>query len=475
MSSRATTGAVQKRKKDTTGTKRSPNAMERLLEEAQGEELPNRNNLNLEGEGSATAQYEDNQQFADNTDEELPNPVTSVSVSGREEERDSERKDANDYESSNEDMLDSDSQETTDSDNDSTHSSSNSTNTEVDEPGLLEDFTKLNLGRDEKKEKKKEVQMGNRDPADIDWYGGEGLSSFCIFRTGPPQAPRYEFHRTNAYVFPEPREIYQCSNRISQLGWTDAQGKKHYDYNKENIRGTVGIAVEERYGNKIYVNCPPVWVKIRWQGIQKKHQKFLVREHSWIPKCDVIRMLGVKQAPVRLHAAWDLQESRYTQAMGEKGKFIDPLDYPINLFNEIKIERERSRSQSVMPPSLMTPGRLQSAAPMGGHGRRGPTAGASRIIKEEEDEQYAQRVAPSHSPAQTGEAHIADREGSEKAGNKRQTKRTFNMKDFMATMEKAENWHALSESDKEMKFITALAKYDHYKQVRLDMGDEEEE
>ncbi|KAJ5752784.1 hypothetical protein N7520_009701 [Penicillium odoratum] len=471
MSSNSAMGVVKNTKKDAPGRNKNPETLQMLLEEAQKAAPSDRHNPDVDGQDSTTGGHEDNQQSTDDIDEDPPHPKTSKASHDIQEERHPEPVNTDEHGSRNVEMLDAGSAE--DSSSDPAMPVEPDANIRNGKLELLEDFGKLNIGKDDIGRKKKETKMGGRNPADIDWFGGKGTSRFCIFRTGPSQAPRYEFHRTTAYSVPEPKCIYERSNRISQLRWEDENGNKHWQYTRENIGGTAAITVAERDDNKtICVQCPQTWVKIEWKNIKEEHQELLIGGYSWIPRSDMIRLLGEKQAAIRLQFAWDVQEHRYVEAMRKKGRFIDPLTFPLYTFNEVKMERERSRSQSVMPSSFLTSDRLPSVAPIGRDRLGVPTAGKSMGVKEEEEEQYAQRTAPSHLPGETGEANVTDRGDRERAGNKRQTTKTFNVHSYLATVERVEKW---SEADKNKRRAIALANYDHYKEAREALGDKEED
>lgn len=476
MSSSSAMG-IAKAKKDGPERNKNPEALRMLLEEAQKAALADRHDPDVDGQESTTAGHEDNQQSTHDVDEDPPHPKTSNASNASHDirkERHPEPVNTDEHGSRNVEMLDAGSEYAEDSSSDPALPATPDANTQNGKLELLEDFGNLNLGKDDMARKKKETKTGGRNSADIDWFGGKGTSQFCIFRTGPPQAPRYEYHRTNAYSVPEPKKyIYETSNRISQLHWKDEKGKKHWLYDSENIAGTVAITVAERDENRrIWVQSPHAWVKIKWKNIQKEHQKLLIGGCSWIPRADMIRLLGEKQAAIRLHFAWNVQESRYVEAMRKKGRFIDPLTFPLYTFNEVKMERERSRS--VMPSSFFTSDRLPSVEPIGRNRAGVSTAATSMGVKKEEEEQYAQRTAPSHLPGETGEAFVIDRGDDARAGNKRQPKK-FSMDSYLASVKKAEKWDDMSESDKDIRFTKALANYDHYKKARESMGDEEED
>ena len=169
--------------------------------------------------------------------------------------------------------------------------------------------------------------------------------------------------------------------RITLLKYDNGRGEKEWLYTKENVEGITGIAIEEREDTLREYKCQPqAWVKIRWRNIQDEHKNLLIklerddikkRHSSWIPKSDLVRLVGRKAAEIKTSEAWDKQEARHLNYLKGTGRALDrsPTPCPLDVFAAQKKQREGSRARSVTPQPLSRFDRTMSAnatsAPLG--------------------------------------------------------------------------------------------------------------
>ena len=469
-SSKSTENGVKKPKKEPATTKHSSEALAKLLEEAQSGALPDRKPASPGEQDSAAKGRGDDQHSAL---EESRDPTIPVQLLNKQDKRQEDQVNADDYVSRNVEMPDASSEDTDHSNSGPAKSGTPDGNDRNNEPELLEDFENLSI----------DEGGSSRHIGDIEGFGGQKSRRFFIFRTGPIQAPKYEFRRTNAYDTKGFKNLSIFNNRISQLKWEDENGEEHWQYTRENIAGIAGIAVEERENiDKCYVKSPETWVKIKWTGIKEEHWVLLVSGHSWIPRSDVNRLVSRNITTKRIRSAWNNQETRYIKAMQSDGKLKDrsPSPFPLDIFDSEKVKRERTRTQSAMPFSHLGSDQLQSAPtskPIQSievNQNRAPVTHTTDGVKKEPEEQEINSISPPHSPHQNGQSNTSDREDSEKASTKKRTPKKFNIDTYMADMEKIEKWGDLDEAEREIRHAKALANWHHYRDERKARGDEEE-
>lgn len=349
-----------------------------------------------------------------------------------------------------------------------TISSQSSTQNPEDDSDLLVNFESLTL---------RSGQLGV-----VDGYGGKGRNRFFILREGPRDAPRYSFERTNA--FSRDGFMNLSYHRISSLRYEDDEEEMNYYYNRKNLKGVSGIAIEERDETKEYKNANETWIKVKWKGIKKEHKKYLCklakddnvndRHSSWIPKCDLIRIIGRKATDIQLKEIWDKQEKRHLESLNGLGRTRErsPTPFPLDIFYEKKEQRDRLRSLSAAPkrsPSLRSVKQsleepVDISAP-----RMTRTQPLEPAIKEEDPESDSLFV--SAEPPTNG-THASGPDESKSEGKKEHKEPLrFSFASFIEGVSKREKWKRLSDDEREDRLAAAEARWDRYKQLRLQKGD----
>lgn len=321
---------------------------------------------------------------------------------------------------------------------------------------LLVDFQQMTIN-DHRHPKKKRHE--DPQPGDLEAFGGQSKTRFFIFRVGPIQAPKYVYRRTNAYSTKGLKNLSMANNRISKLRYEAENGDQHWQYTKDNIAGVRGIAIDET-GNGL--RSPHAWIKIEWMDIKEEHQALLVEECNWTTRSDVIRLMGPKLASLVIHTAWDAQETRHLQAINSEGKSAHRslTSCPLAKFEDKKMKRERSDLPDRYEPTSVLLKPLSSTS--------NSHSSISGIKQEPEEEP---RSSVETAPA----SNATQNESSGGSQNKKKAPQKFNIHTYIANVEKLEKWNTLTKDEREEKHRKALAHYDHYKEERLLMGDEEVE
>lgn len=317
------------------------------------------------------------------------------------------------------------------------------------------------------------LSLENGPSGVVDGFGGKARSAFCILRDGPRNAPLYHFTRTNGFNTQGFKNL--SYHRITLLHYENEKGEKVWVYTKENAQGIVGIAIEVRRNNRDYKRNPQVWVKIKWKNIKPEHKMLLIkldpddvskRHSSWIPKSDLVRLVGRKAAEARISEAWENQENRHLNYLKNMGLMVDrsPTPCPLDVFAERREQREGSPGQS---PSHMTPGRVESSSASGLNALR---AQPHETVIKEEPKEDANLFVPPVSPVTppSGPSNAASRESEQKQV---QGPLRFSYDAFLEGVKKREKWHRLSEEDQERKLAEAEVRYDRYREMRIRKGD----
>lgn len=335
-------------------------------------------------------------------------------------------------------------------------------NDSTNDKQLLVNFQQMTIN-DHRHSKQKRHE--DPQPGDIEAFGGQSKNRFFIFRVGPIQAPKYVYRRTNAYSTKGFKNLSNVNNRISKLRYEDENGDQHWQYTKDNIVGVRGIAIDET-GNSL--RSPHTWINIEWMNIKKRHQALLVEECNWTTRSDVIRLMGPKLASLVIHTAWDAQETLHLAAINSEGKSAhrSPTPCPLAMFEDKKMKRERSDSPHRYESSSVLLKPLSSTSKS-----RSSISGANSVtgIKQELEEEP--RSSVEDAPA----SNATQNESSGGSQNKKKAPQKFNIHTYMANVEKLEKWNTFTKDEREEKYRKALAHYDHYKEERLLMGDEEVE
>lgn len=360
---------------------------------------------------------------------------------------------------------------------DSEPKSSKSSNTSLeDDSDLLVNFESLTL------------RSGQRGV--VDGFGGKGRSRFFIFREGHRNAPKYSFERTNACSTEGFKNL--SNHRISSLKWEDDRDEMHYYYKGENIKGVSGIAIEERDETQEFKNANQTWIKIKWKGIKSEHKYLLCklakddnekdRHSSWIPKSDLIRLIGRKATDIKLKEIWNAQEKRFLKGVNglERTINLSPSPFPLDIFKEQKEQRERSRSLSLAPKRSSSPRDMkQSFEELQDLSELRPRMNRSQPfeppIKEEPEDDLFVSAGP---PAK--ETHASDpddptgeptREPKPEGNKGSKEPLRFSFASFISEVSKREKWTQLSNEDREERLAAAEARWYRYKQLREKKGD----
>ncbi|KAJ5100822.1 hypothetical protein N7456_006874 [Penicillium angulare] len=100
------------------------------------------------------------------------------------------------------------------------------------------------------------------------------------------------------------------ANCIHKFQYQQENGKMKYLYDKENIVGARGIAIQERSGNRLYSKGPTAYLKIEWTNIQPEHCHLLKENCSWVPKADVQKRKSRLQVDFMIQEAWKAQDEK---------------------------------------------------------------------------------------------------------------------------------------------------------------------
>lgn len=176
----------------------------------------------------------------------------------------------------------------------------------------------------------------------------------------------------------------------------------------------------------------------------------------------MIRLMGPKLANLVIHTAWDAQETLHLQAINSEGKSahrsLTPC--PLAKFEDKKMKRERSDSPDRYEPTSVLLKPLSSTS---------KSYSSISGIKQEPEEEPRSSVETA--PA----SNATQNESSGGSQNKKKALQKPNIHTYIANVEKLEKWNTLTKDEREEKYRKALAHYDHYKEERLLMGDEEVE
>lgn len=356
-------------------------------------------------------------------------------------------------------------------------SSKSNTTSQEDDPDLLLNFESL-------------TSRGGQQGV-VDGFGGKGRSRFFILREGHRDAPRYFFERTNACSTEGFKSLSHF--RISALKYEDDRGEMQKFYSRENIKGISGIAIEERDETREYKNANQTWIKIKWKGIRKEHKHLLCklvkddtekhRHSSWIPRADLIELIGRKATDAQLKGIWNAQEERYLKGLTKTQSTYDrsPSPFPLDIFNEQKEQRERSRSLSVAPKKSSSPRAVKKSFEEPQYiSETQPTMTRSQPseppIKEEPKDDVlfvsagppAKETQASDPDDPTGEP-TREPKPEDNKGSKEPLR--FSFASFISEVSKMEKWSILSNEDREERLAAAEARWYRYKQLREKEGD----
>ncbi|CAG8902387.1 unnamed protein product [Penicillium egyptiacum] len=455
-------GVKKTPKNERKATKHSQEKLENLLGEAQKEEKSNGQGPSAGEQGAAAPGPVDDRQSADREQPDQPNSSQGSDISG-----DSHRGTgpANEPGSSDEEMSDAEPDITNESTSTGTAGAqTRGMNNSSVGAQLFVDFEKLNIdeGRHKKKGRHEDPQ-----PGDIAGFGGTGNNRFFIFRVGPAQAPRHVFRRTSAYSTEGFENL--SHNRISLLKYNGLNGDRLWQYTRRNIAGFRGIAIDKTESS---LKCPQTWINVEWKDIKEEHRYLLVNECNWTPRTDVIRLSGRKVASIGIRAIWTLQETLHIEAIQREGKLVSPLPFPLAPFEAEKIKPERSRTPDQFEPTLALFKSFSSTP----KSRSSISGGNMANGIKREQEQETSTIVPPRSAIQTApESNVFEVESGGSSQSKTQAPKKFNVQTYMASVEKAEKWNAMSEAEREKRYRIALANYDHYKEERQIKGDVEVE
>ncbi|CAG8947837.1 unnamed protein product [Penicillium salamii] len=433
MVSNASTAGVKKPSKgEPRTTKHSQEQLEQLLDEAQSGGITKGEGPSADEKVSAAPGPGDGRQSPDREQPLQSNSNQNGDISG---DLHSKTQPADDSPSSDVDMSDVEPQTSGKSVSAGpTGARARGLDDSTNDKQLLVDFQQMSISEHRHSKKKRHEDP---QPGDIEAFGGQSNNRFFIFRVGPIKAPKYEAEN----------------------------GDQHWQYTKDNIVGVRGIAIDEM-GNSL--RSPHTWIKIEWMDIKKEHQALLGEECNWTTRSDVIRLMGPKLASLVIHAAWDAQETLHLEAINSEGKSAHrPLTpCPLAMFEDKKIKRERSDSPHRYESSsvLLKP---LSSAPKSHSSISGTNPVTS--IKQEPEEEPRSSIEDASAPNAT------QNESSGGSQNKKKAPQKFNIHTYMANVEKLEKWNTFTKDEREEKYRKALAQYDHYKEERLLMGDEEAE
>lgn len=356
------------------------------------------------------------------------------------------------------------------SDSEPKSSKSNTTSQEVD-PDLLLNFESL-------------TSRGGQQGV-VDGFGGKGRSRFFILREGHRDAPRYFFERTNACSTEGFKSL--SHHRISALKFEDDRGEMQKFYSRENMKGISGIAIEERDETREYKNANQTWIKIKWKGIRKEHKKLLCklakddtekdRHSSWIPRADLIDLIGRKATDAQLKGIWNAQEERYLRGLTRSQSANDrsPSPFPLDIFNEQKEKRERSRSLSVAPKRSSSPRAVKQSVeePQDVSEPRMTGSQPPEPVIKEESEDDLLFVSANPSVKETHASDPGEPMGEPKldVDKKPREPLRFSFESFVSSVSKGEKWKQMSDKERQSRLAAAEARWDQYKQKRLQDGD----
>ena len=339
-------------------------------------------------------------------------------------------------------------------------------NVDVDDD-LLVDFGKLSV-------------RGDND-GEPDAWCRSGRSKKLIVRFGPRKAAKYRLLPGNGHNTHGLQNASDADTRISKVKYVDESGEKRRRYTRNNIVGIVGVVILERTDDtRDYKTKPMTYIKIKWRDIQSEDQKLLSNGCCWIPMADLIGMTEKDTAENKIREAWDKQEERYFRnldAAGRNSPDRSPTPCPLDVFAARKIQRERTRTSSIIPrspqvsgsPRLAVTENLAQEVSENNESRAPPVR-----IKDEQDDDpdlFVQSNPPVEGPSQSRDIG-ADHAQDQREGHQPQR---FNLASYLEEKRKVDRWDDLSDQEAEAKKAKALAAYHHYKAERQSLGDIEDD
>ncbi len=305
-----------------------------------------------------------------------------------------------------------------------------------------------------------------------------GTSRKVIIRLGPPEAAKYVFRSAKGYNLRNLPEASYSASRITQIWDVDEHGNRHRRYTAENIDGIVGVAIQERADpDHEYKNAPTTYLKVVFVNIAEEDQRKLTNGLAWIPKADLDPLYEDEEIMAVINIVWDRQEKLYNLHERKAGR--DNLDRlpsvcPLDVFKREK----RSRTRSASPRTSLENARPRSSA------KRGATATPTKlnkIMRESSDIDVKQEPKDDslfvQQPKATGETHrssaAADLPGAAQKAEKQEPLR-FSKWTYITELRRSEKWDTMSEKEQAKRMAKALARYHHYREERLRMGDIEE-
>ncbi|KAJ6016464.1 hypothetical protein N7540_011175 [Penicillium herquei] len=276
----------------------------------------------------------------------------------------------------------------------------------------------------------------------VDGWGYLRGSAYVILQQGPPNAVRFVFKSREGYTSTTLPCISNQDLRVSSVKTKGAFGKAPFRYSAENIAGIIGVVAADRKATNYSSEAPSMWVKIEWQGLDKKDMDKVVDNYSWIPRSDFDRFCRPRKAAIdKVKAVWAAQEHQYHKWVKTQPKKTNleraSTPCPLNA-SPSSVRSRRGTSRPKTPVRFSLPREEDSVTPSPSRRNRNRAVGTrSDPISLDELEDPNDVPSSPDSASTTSEAQSSDRRCSPSQGGSIQ----LNEEDFMQMMALKDGWH----------------------------------
>lgn len=207
-----------------------------------------------------------------------------------------------------------------------------------------------------------------------------------------------------------------------------------------------------------------------------KNDDISIRHSSWIPKSDLVRLIGRKATDIKLKEIWDNQEKRHLEGLKflnkPTGRSVSP--FPLETFAKKREQRGRSRRLSVAaktPTALYATDKYDEGYPEPSERQIANFQPTQPVIKEEPEDGplFVSSDLPTKEKHETRSSDPTELQNSE--NNSSEGPLRFSFESFMTGVSKKEKWNSLSDAERQKQKADAEVRYDRYKEVRLRQGD----
>lgn len=140
-----------------------------------------------------------------------------------------------------------------------------------------------------------------------------GRGAWLIVRLGPPGRCRYALNKAYCAHLASLPDVSDTRLRIPNItrshdGWS---GARKYSY--KNVEEFSAVVIAERRDNVGYQRATRLYVKIKWTQIDDEDLHLCPDGYSWIPRSELVRLVGRSVAYTKINEMWITQEARYEE------------------------------------------------------------------------------------------------------------------------------------------------------------------